>query len=183
MTAIAHPPSKVGPSTYQHNIIKAHSSTLALPLPPPPPPPHTPARIVQCGICLDDFEWFSLKDLNGYQEDPKDTNANATAATTRSTAWPINCPHENCREAVCSFAVETLLGSDALQWHQLAVEHAIQKKIYCPYTACARLIDGDRNDDQEPVDRHCPYCSKPFCSMCYGEAHKVIGRVALRVAT
>ncbi|KAK3848109.1 MAG: hypothetical protein J3R72DRAFT_429885 [Linnemannia gamsii] len=92
----------------------------------------------------------------------------------KAQAWPINCPHENCREAVCSFAVETLLGSDALQWHQLAVEHAIQKKIYCPYTACARLIDGDRNDDQEPVDRHCPYCSKPFCSMCYGEAHKGI---------
>lgn len=47
----------------------------------------------------------------------------------KAQAWPIVCPHENCREVVSSFAVETLLGSEALQWHQLAVEHAIQKKV------------------------------------------------------
>ncbi|KAF9900976.1 hypothetical protein EC991_006699 [Linnemannia zychae] len=272
MTAIAHPPSKVGPSTYFLHNNKANH-------PPTPLSSPIPARVVQCGICLDDFEWFSLKDLNGYQEDPKDTNIAPTKTTTTITpttitsgsslpqsqicnrrfhffcshsrhaqapirarhdrtnrwtgaifgghkkhtlreqklkqvaasspsvevlklgcslhtgkdhafcleclaryidiqvkaqVWPINCPHDECREAVCSFAVETLLGSDALQWHRLAVEHAIQKKIYCPYTACARLIDGDRNDAQEPVDRHCPYCNKPFCAMCFSETHKGI---------
>ncbi|OAQ34081.1 hypothetical protein K457DRAFT_14482 [Linnemannia elongata AG-77] len=256
MTTIAHPPSKVGPSTHHHH--KHHHHT---PSPAPPPPP--PARILQCGICMDDFEWFSLKDLNGYQEDPKDNSAATAAASpplsrfpqicqrpihifcshsrhqgastrarqgrgiralfggegrrqrreqklkqvsatspsvealklgcslhmgkdhafcleclaryvdtqVKAQAWPIVCPHENCREVVSSFAVETLLGSEALQWHQLAVEHAIQKKIYCPSNACGRLFDGDRNDEGEAVNRNCPYCNEPFCAMCHGEAH------------
>ncbi|KAF8931811.1 hypothetical protein BGZ47_011686 [Haplosporangium gracile] len=260
MTTMAHPPFKVGPSTHHHH---KHHHHIPSPLPPPPQ-----ACILQCGICMDDFEWFSLKDLNGYQEDPKGNSA-ATAASSsplsrlpqicqrpfhffcshsrnqgastgtrarpgrgirslfggegrhqrrerklkqvsatgsslealklgcslhtgkdhafcleclaryidtqvKAQAWPIVCPHENCQEVVSSFAVETLLGSEALQWHRLAVEHAIQKKIYCPSNACGRLIDGDRNDEGEPVDRHCPYCNKPFCAMCHGEAHKGI---------
>lgn len=227
---MAHPPSKVGPSTHLHHHHKHHHTPSSPSVPPPPPPP--PARVVQCGICMDDFEWFSLKDLNGYQEDPKDNsdtttktssssssslpricqrrfhifcshsrNQGSTRTTTtisatssrqgrsrwannllggesrrrrreqklkqvaatspsvealklgcslhtgkdhafcleclaryidtqvKAQAWPIVCPHESCREAVSSFAVETLLGSDALQWHRLAVDHAIQKKV------------------------------------------------------
>ncbi|KAF9084447.1 hypothetical protein BGX23_010506 [Mortierella sp. AD031] len=89
----------------------------------------------------------------------------------KAHAWPIYCPHESCREVVSSFAVETLLGSEAIQWHNLGVEHAIKKKIYCPNVACGRLIDGDLNNEQEAVDRLCPYCNRPFCAMCYGAAH------------
>ncbi|KAF9922782.1 hypothetical protein FBU30_007107 [Linnemannia zychae] len=265
MTTIGQTPiSRFGPAMhhYHHNTKLHHISLPPPPCPPPPPPP----KIMQCGICLDDFEWFSLKDLKGFQEDPKDTSAATVAALSRlpqicqrpihifcnhsrnqvrirshqspthggrllrffkgdrtsrreqklkqvaandspsleplklgcslhtgndhafcleclaryvdtqvkAQAWPIVCPYENCREIVSSFAVETLLGSDALQWHRLAVEHAIQKKIYCPYPECGRLMDGDRNDEQEPVDRHCPYCNKPFCAMCQGESHKGI---------
>ncbi|KAF9081554.1 hypothetical protein BGX23_000743 [Mortierella sp. AD031] len=261
--------SKVGPST---NHLHDHHHRHHAP-PPPPVPPAPPARTLQCSICFDDFEWFSLKDLNGYQEDPKGNSSTAAlsllpqfcrrpfhifcshargqtsrarqgrvrwtsalfnsslrrsrreqqtnqklklvAAAAESVealklgcslhtkggsskkehnnhaycleclaryvdtqvkaqAWPITCPHESCREVVSSFAVETLLGSGAFQWHRLAVEHAIQKKIYCPYNACGRLIDGDRNDEQEAVDLPCPYCSKLFCAMCHGEAHKGI---------
>jgi hypothetical protein len=185
---------------------------------------------------MDDFEWFSLKALNGYQEDPKDNTATTTITTSSSSisricqrrfhifcshsrnegstraaattttnsrqarsrwtgnlfggeirrqrreqklkqvaatgpsvealklgcslhtgkdhafcleclaryietqvkaqAWPIVCPHENCREVVSSFAVETLLGSEALKWHRLAVDHAIQKKVTFFFCCC-----------------------------------------------
>ncbi|KAF9115477.1 hypothetical protein BGW39_003040 [Mortierella sp. 14UC] len=222
-----------------------------------------PVRILQCGICLDDFEWFSLKNVFGYQEDPQDETLTTPLALlprirkrssthilcshgrghgvrnlqarirwtsglfggytarreekrlkkkidddaplplsveglklgcslhysrdhafcmeclaryidtqVKAHAWPIVCPTEKCNESVSSFAVEILLGNDALQWHRLGVEHAIQKKIYCPYVDCGRLIDGDCNDENEPVDNNCPYCAKPFCAMCLGKAHK-----------
>lgn len=38
------------------------------------------ARILKCGICFEDFEWFSLKRLSGYQGDPEDYNYITTDA-------------------------------------------------------------------------------------------------------
>ncbi|KAG0367350.1 hypothetical protein BGX24_003274, partial [Mortierella sp. AD032] len=253
MAPVTSSSSEAGPSTYC-----LHSSNTATPAEPRPP---VPVRILQCGICLDDFEWFALKNLVGYQEDPQDKTITAplallprirmrpssnvlcshgrglgthnrqarirwtsalfgghtahqeekklkkvdtdTAAAPLSSglklgcslhsskdhafcmeclakyldtqvkahAWPIICPTEKCRESVSSFAVEILLGNDALQWHRLGVEHAIPKKIYCPYPECSRMIDGDCNNENEPVDHKCPYCSKLFCAMCREKAH------------
>ncbi|KAG0257923.1 hypothetical protein BGZ95_005113, partial [Linnemannia exigua] len=47
---------------------------------PAEPRPPSPVRILQCGICLDDFEWFSLKNLVGYQEDPQDETTSSPLA-------------------------------------------------------------------------------------------------------
>lgn len=185
------------------------------------------ARILKCGICLEDFEWFSLKDLPGYQGDPDDYNFitndvlpllpriamkpisilcghahsqtgrihftsalfggqrvlseenEAVAAASAAAAdallepekqvslkmgcslhmerdhafcmecsaryidtqveahvWPVVCPKEKCGEMVSAFAVEALLGEDAVKWEALGLEYTIKKKVCTLLPAC-----------------------------------------------
>ena len=194
------------------------------------------ARILKCGICLEGFEWFSLKNLPGYQDGPEDYNvvttdvlpllpriaersisilcghahgrtgrsrqshirftsapfgrrrglreeqevlAAASAATAASEVdalfepekqmslklgcslhmekdhafcmecsaryidtqveahvWPVVCPKEKCGEMVSAFAVEALLGENAVKWEALGLEYAIKKKVCTLLPAC-----------------------------------------------
>ncbi|OAQ34080.1 hypothetical protein K457DRAFT_14481 [Linnemannia elongata AG-77] len=268
MATITHSKSEAGSTNY-HFLFDNRSSTSPSHARPITTATQAPAAyILKCGICLEDFEWFSLKDLPGYQGGPGNYNSivtdalpllpriakkpisilcghahnrngcsrqrrirftsarfggrrvlheeqeilEATAASdadalfepekrvslklgcslhterdhafcmecsaryidmqVKAHVWPVVCPKEKCGEMVSAFAVEALLGDDAVKWHALGIEYAVKKKIYCPNLACGMLIDGELHDDTEPVDVHCPYCKKPFCAMCLASAHQ-----------
>lgn len=231
MTTITHSSSSSSEaeSSNYHLLFdsKIHTSPLTQPGRVPA------ARILKCGICFEDFEWLSLKNLPGYQGDSQDYQdfvapaltdplpllpriaerksnipilcghargqdtrtrqryirwtsalfggrrvlseeqgpiAAAPAASTsadvdtlfetkealklgcslhmdmdhafcmecsvryidtqvKESIWPIVCPREKCAAPVDSFAVEMLLGEDAVKWHILGLEHAITKKV------------------------------------------------------
>ncbi|KAF9119049.1 hypothetical protein BGX30_004115 [Mortierella sp. GBA39] len=268
MATITHSSSEARPSNYHPHFKNKSRSSLsqARPTTTAAATRAPAARILKCGICFEDFEWFSLKDLPDFQGDTEDYNFITTDALpllpriaekpililsghahgrtgcsrqrrmrftgalfggrhvlreeqealaaasdvnallepekpvslklgsslhlekdhafcmecsvryidtqVKAHAWPVVCPKEKCGEMVSGFAVEALLGDDAVKWHALGLEYAVKNKIYCPSLTCGMLIDGELYDGTEPVDHHCPYCKKPFCAMCLAPAHK-----------
>ncbi|KAF9899589.1 hypothetical protein EC991_008596, partial [Linnemannia zychae] len=77
MTIVTTSTSKLGTTHRLHKKNDTAAPTVA---------PRAPVRILQCDICLNDFEWFSLKDIIGCGEDPQDETL-----STQRAALPRNC--------------------------------------------------------------------------------------------
>ncbi|KAK5827418.1 hypothetical protein F5H01DRAFT_316779 [Linnemannia elongata] len=80
MATITHSKSEAGSTNY-HFLFDNRSSSSPSQARPITTARQAPAAcILKCGICLEVFEWFSLKDLPGYQGGPGNYNSIVTDA-------------------------------------------------------------------------------------------------------